>query len=64
MSSQIRILFKKVITDFFYISFISMVVFYFIEYFAPGFVVNYFNLNYLFVLCLLSGIIMVVLEED
>lgn len=54
---------KEVVREVFQVSLIAYLVFYLIEDFKVGFITNYFNLNILLILTIISGIITVLLEE-
>lgn len=50
--------------DIFAISMVSFVALFFLELIRPKFVIAYINLNYVLLLCLLSGIIAVIFEKE
>ena len=50
---------KIFVTDLFYCSFIFLIIYLLVELLIPGLIVYYFNLNYLMLLCLVAGGIMV-----
>ena len=54
---------KKIVQDIFKVSFISLLALFLIEQVENGFVADYFNLNYLLILSLVSGIICVIIPE-
>lgn len=53
---------QEIVKEVFQISLISYLVFYLIEDFKPGFITNYFNLNIILILTIISGIITVLFE--
>lgn len=52
-------LFKKIVNEIFTMALITYLLFYLIEDFNNGFIINYFNLNILLIITIISGILMV-----
>ena len=55
---------RKLIQDLFKASFITFILFLVIEQFEKGFVSNYFNLSYLLILVIISGMISILLPYE
>lgn len=64
MKTNLKDFFLKVDKDIFIISLITFVVYFFFDYFDPGFVSNYFNLGYLLIVCLVSGMLFVIMDKE
>jgi len=58
------LMFKEIISEIFKISLISYLVFYLIESFKSGFITDYFNLNILLIITILSGIFTVLVQSE
>jgi UPF0716 family protein affecting phage T7 exclusion len=56
--------FYKIFRDLFVISFITLVVFSFLEWFQPGFVSDYISFNLLLIIPFVSGILTVILDKQ
>jgi len=53
----------KILHDLFNISLVTLVIYFIIEIFKPGFVTNYLNLNIFLLLVILTGIIEVIINK-
>jgi len=63
MNQKIKEFLFKVSKDIFIISFFTFIIYFILENFKRGFVINYINMNILLTICLLSGIIVIFLYE-
>lgn len=64
MKSTAKNFLTKLNKDIFTISTISFVILFFIELIKPKFVIAYINLNYILLICLLTGIFIIFFEDD
>lgn len=55
---------KEIISEIFKVSLISYLIFYLIESFKAGFIADYFNLNILLIITILSGVFMVLFKKE
>ncbi len=54
----------KVSKDLFVVSFVTLIVFGFLEWFEPGFVSDYISFNWLLIVPFVSGILTVLLDKN
>lgn len=57
-------LIKEIISEIFKISLITYLIFYLIDSFKTGFITDYFNLNLLLIITILSGIFTVIFKKE
>lgn len=55
---------KEIISEIFKVSLISYLIFYLIESFKAGFIADYFNLNILLIITILSGVFTVLFKKE